>query len=347
MFRRALVVGVTGMVGSRLAEQLLREGFSVVGLSRGSRTWFDQIEYLKVNLLDYRDSEAALSQLRDITHVFYAARADHGEGGTEPIESNFSILRHVIELVEKYSPKLEHVHVVHGTKYYGGHLGPFKTPALEDDPRHIGQNFYYDQEDYLVSRSGKWSWSISRPALIYDFAPLQSRNPVSLIAVYGALSRASCMPLAYPGSAASFRRITEGVAACHLAKAIVWIATRKQCANKAFNVTNGDCFRWQNLWPEIAAFFVLPVGHPRNIVLADAMVDKGRVWADIVDGAKLKQNAIEDLASWSFGDYMFNQEWDLLTSTTKLALTGFREVVDSRDMLLGYFNQYRAAKIIP
>jgi hypothetical protein len=29
---------------------------------------------------------------------------------------------------------------------------PFKTPAREDDPRYLGVNFYYDQEDLLRTR---------------------------------------------------------------------------------------------------------------------------------------------------------------------------------------------------
>jgi hypothetical protein len=48
------------------------------------------------------------------------------------------------------------------------HFGPFKTPARETDPRHLPPNFYYDQEDFLISQSrGKtWSWSALRPDLL-------------------------------------------------------------------------------------------------------------------------------------------------------------------------------------
>jgi hypothetical protein len=40
---------------------------------------------------------------------------------------------------------------VHGAKWYGMHIGPYRTPAREGDPRHMPPNFYYDQQD-LVSR---------------------------------------------------------------------------------------------------------------------------------------------------------------------------------------------------
>ena len=347
MRRRALVVGATGVVGSRLVEALVASGFSVVGLCRTPPPPSGQTEYLVADLLDYETSKNVLSNVTDVTHVFYAARANHGEGRVEPIEDNITMLKNAVELVDKYAPYLKHVHVVHGAKYYGCHLGPYKTPAREDDPRHIGPNFYYDQQDYLISRSGRWHWSISRPALVYDCAPRQSRNPVSLIAVYAELSRALGLPLEYPGTKVGYSAIAEAVSAAHLGKAIVWMATVDQCADQAFNVTNGDCFRWENLWPEIAAFFDLPVGIPRDLNLSRAMADKEELWADIVQRQKLTPSNIDSLAQWPFGDFMFGQKWDLLMSTTKLAASGFTDIVDTRDMLFEYLEEYRASNIIP
>ena len=348
MTQRALVIGATGMVGSRLVEALVGSGFSVIGLCRSPHhPSTKQVEYLAADLLDYEVSQNIKSKVRDITHVFYAARASHGEGKVEPIEENVTILKNVVELVDQYAPQLEHIHVVHGAKYYGCHLGPYKTPAREDDPRHIGPNFYYDQQDYLISKSGRWHWSISRPALVYDYAPDQSRNPVSLLAVYAELSRAMKLPLEYPGSLRGYTVLVEAVSASHLANTIVWIATYQQCADQAFNITNGDCFRWENLWPEIAEFFKIPVGIPRALKLSQAMTDKDQVWENIVQSEKLKPSTIDSLARWPFGDFMFGQEWDLLMSTTKLATSGFTNIVDTRDMLFKYFEKYRVSKIIP
>src|SRR5262249_39113205 len=63
------------------------------------------------------------------------------------------------------APDLAHVNLMHGTKWHGNHLGPFKTPAKEDDPRHMPPNFYYDQKDLVAARQqGKaWTWSTARP----------------------------------------------------------------------------------------------------------------------------------------------------------------------------------------
>src|SRR6516162_6065401 len=81
--------------------------------------------------------------------------------------------RNALDAAEAASPLLEHVHLVQGTKWYGMHLGNFKTPARENDPRHLPPNFYYNQQDLIIERQeGKqWTWSASRPYFLIDFAP--------------------------------------------------------------------------------------------------------------------------------------------------------------------------------
>ena len=53
-----------------------------------------------------------------------------------------------MEGVEAANPQLAHVHLVHGTKWYGCQMGPFPTPSREDDPRQLQPTFYYTQHDY-------------------------------------------------------------------------------------------------------------------------------------------------------------------------------------------------------
>ena len=68
------------------------------------------------------------------------------------------MLTNLVETVERSSKQLRKVVLVEGAKWYGAHLGPYKTPAREDDPRHMPPNFYYDQEDYLKAQSVGKSW---------------------------------------------------------------------------------------------------------------------------------------------------------------------------------------------
>ena len=90
---------------------------------------------------------------------------------------------------------------VQGTKYYGQHLGPFKTPAKEDDPRPPIQHFYYDQQDLLMRlRQGKaWSYSTTRPHVICGFALGNPLNIISILAVYATILREMGKPLTFPG----------------------------------------------------------------------------------------------------------------------------------------------------
>ncbi|MFZ2082090.1 MAG: hypothetical protein WAV38_36640, partial [Xanthobacteraceae bacterium] len=67
-----------------------------------------------------------------------------------------TMLVNLMDAIETASPDLVHVNLMHGTKWYGNHLGPFKTPAKEDDPRHMPPN--------LLSRALVWMATDSRCA---------------------------------------------------------------------------------------------------------------------------------------------------------------------------------------
>ena len=64
----------------------------------------------------------------------------------------------------------------------------------------------------------------------------------------------------------------------HFANAAFWAATEPRCGLEAFNITNGDYFRWKNLWPRIAEVFDMPVAEPQTIGLTQHMADKGALW---------------------------------------------------------------------
>ncbi|MFX6876819.1 hypothetical protein ABTH39_19850, partial [Acinetobacter baumannii] len=57
-------------------------------------------------------------------------------------------------------------------------------------------------------------------------------------------------------AAAGLRRITLLVSTDRarglLARAIAWSGEAATAQNEAFNVTNGDVFTWENIWPAVA-----------------------------------------------------------------------------------------------
>src|SRR6185369_1209705 len=159
MGKTALVAGAGGAASKRLIEVLLADpDSSVIALARSPRASTARMNAISADLFDRAACADALSAHRGVTHLFYTARAKHGETGVESIEDNVAMLRNALDAFEPVAAGLEHVHLVQGTKYYGMHLGPFRTPAREDDPRSNVPNFYYDQQDLLAQRQrGGWA----------------------------------------------------------------------------------------------------------------------------------------------------------------------------------------------
>ena len=155
------------------------------------------------------------------------------------------------------------------------------------------------------------------------------------------------MPLDFPGSATGFSVLSELSDATCLAEAIIFLSTHDAGRNAAFNVTNGDSFRWCQVWPRLAQWFGMPCGVPRNMKLATWMADKGPVWDKIIARHGLQPRSLASLASWEFADFVFEKEWDMLSDTGKLRRAGFNACVDTIAMLRDQLDRYREARLLP
>jgi nucleoside-diphosphate-sugar epimerase len=347
--RTAVIAGATGVVGRTLLEHLLGEkDWNVVAVSRRRPDVPGDYRHVAADLTDAADCRAKFAGLRDATHVFFAAFAERSDP-QEHVRVNTALLANLVDGVEATAPGLEHVHLVEGTKWYGSHLGPFKTPAKEDDPRHLPPNFYYAQQDHLeaAQRGKRWTWSASRPHAVCGFALGSPMNLITLIAVYAAISKELGVPLSFPGKPGAYRALYQCIDASLLARAMVWMATEPRCANEAFNITNGDLIRWENVWPKFARFFEMDCAPLRHISLTRMMADKGPVWDRIVERHGLQRNAYESIAAWPFGDYVFGCEYDIISDLGKARRLGFNACVDTEEMFLRLFAQLRSRRIIP
>lgn len=281
-----------------------------------------------------------------MTHVFWAAFAD---APTWPAatEVNRAMLANLVEAVEPVASGLERVVLVTGTKYYGTHLGPLKTPMRESDPRHMPPNFYFEQADFLLERQkGKaWSWTELRPQTLCGISPGTPMSILTILACYAAISKELGLKLRFPGKA--WRSIYQVTDSEHFARAALWAATTPGCANEAFNITNGDVFRWQHLWPAVARAFDMAPGEPQQTPLVAYMADKGKLWDAMVRKYGLLPYRLDQLANWAFGDYVFNADWDILSSLTKARQHGFHDIVDTEEMFLRLFARLRAERIVP
>ena len=348
--RVALISGASGVVGRRLAEHLARDpGWRVIGIARRPPAQSAGIEWLALDLTGAAAVRVAARAFSAVTHVFHCARHAHSTGAAEPIGPNLDMLRNLVEAAERYAAGLAHVHIVQGSKYYGSELGPYKTPAKETDPRVLVENWYYAQEDWLSghARGKRWGFSASRPHGVCDSELGIVRSQARVIAVYAAISRELGLPLCFPGSEAAFRTMYQCTDAGLLARAIAWMATEPKCAGEAFNVTNGDYIRWMNLWPGFARFFGMQPGPVRSVRLAEAMADKAPVWDRIVARHGLAPTPYTQTALWSYGDFVFNAGYDIMSDTSKLRRFGFWETVATGEMFLQLFEYLRGNRIVP
>ncbi|MBT4493075.1 MAG: SDR family oxidoreductase [Gammaproteobacteria bacterium] len=356
--RKVAVIGASGVVGRALLENLNSAGEPVIGLSRRPPADLPEVDFLPLDLLD-RDAclQASLSNLQDVTHVVYTALYEKpgliaGWREQDQMQTNLSMLKNLLEPMRQNS-NLRHVTLLQGTKAYGAHVEPMKIPGLERAPRHQHDNFYWLQQDYLEETCQKmgWQFTIWRPQVIFGYALHAPMNLLNAIGVYGALKKSRNEPFTYPGGPSG---VAEAIDADLLARAINFSFDNSAFANETFNITNGDIFRWQDIWPALAAKFDLGVGEPVRQRLSETLYDCEQEWQQIVIDHDLIPYTIRELVGDSFfyADALFNSYGDqapppALVSTIKLREAGFQECIDTEAMFANWFDKLRALRVLP
>jgi nucleoside-diphosphate-sugar epimerase len=280
--------------------------------------------------------------------VFYTAYQNRPTW-SELVQPNLAMLTNLIDIVERAAPGLKHVSFMQGYKVYGGHLGPFKTPARETDPYFMPPEYMVSQQRFIEKRQqGKaWSWSAIRPSVVGGTALGNPLNLAVAIAAYASISKHLGLPLRFPGKPGAYDALLEMTDAGLLAKATVWAATNEQCANHAFNINNGDLFRWNEMWPKIARWFDMEVAPPLPMSLESVMVDKKPVWQAMATEHGLVSTSYADVSSWGFGDFVFSWDYDMFADGSKARRFGFHEFIDTEAMFMDIFQDLRDRRIIP
>jgi hypothetical protein len=211
-------------------------------------------------------------------------------------------------------------------------------------------NFYYDQADLLAAtaqEAGSWSWTIFRPTTVYGLSLRTPMNLGTVIAVYGAISKALGLPFRFPGTRPAYEVLRQGVDARLLAEANLWAGETAASRNEVFNITNGDLFRWSTMWPFIGELLGMNVAEPQRIPLEEFMSDKRDLWGAIVAQHGLREFPYEDLVNWSFGTANFDREYDHILDSTKLRKAGFLGFRDSFEMFSAQLAALKEKRIIP
>jgi nucleoside-diphosphate-sugar epimerase len=226
-----------------------------------------------------------------------------------------------------------------------------ETPFRETQPRKPYPNFYYDQEDILfaAAKVHGFTWSVHRASTIIGWAIGNLMNMGVTLAVYGSLCRATGAPFVFPGSPEGWSGIVDIVDARLLGRHLRWSMTESAAQNEAFNVTNGDVFRWREMWPILASDFgVEPAPYPGVASpLAERMGGADREWARIVSEHELVAAAASNLAPWWHTDADLGRNVEAFADMSKSRRAGFLDYKASADSFLDLFDQLRSERIIP
>ena len=177
-------------------------------------------------------------------------------------------------------------------------------------------------------------------------------NVVPALGVYAAMMRrAGKKALDYPGGVG---RVAQAVDADLLARAIAWSGEAASARNEAFNVTNGDVFTWENIWPAISDALGMKPGKSVPLSMAREFPN----WIEPWDALRRKHNLVAPPLkefvglSFQYADYSMRHGHTesgppSIVSTVKINRAGFTEMMDTEDMFRRWFTEARAQRLLP
>ena len=353
MARTALVVGASGIVGSAIAALLMAEGWTVHGLARRPSPYPGLLP-VAADLQDAAGTASALAQVQP--DAVFITTWSRQPTEAENILVNGAMVRHLLDGLPKATAP-RHVALVTGLKHY---LGPFEaygkgalpqTPFREEQGRLDVENFYYAQEDALFAAAARdgFGWSVQRPHTVIGAAIGNAMNMGTTLAAYATLCRELGRPFRFPGSAAQWNGLTDMTDAHQLARHLLWAATTPAARDQAFNVVNGDIFRWRWMWERIAGWFdLVPAAFDGTVCpLEQQMADDAPVWRRIAERHDLIEPDLGRLASPWHTDADLGRPIEVMTDMSKSRRLGFSGYQTTDDAFFDLFARLRAGRVIP
>lgn len=355
MNKIALVVGSSGITGNNLAQNLISKGWETYGLARNPNSEIAGLMPVAADLLDAGSLTSSLSEISP-THVFITSWM-RNDTEAENIRVNSLMVRNLLNVLSG-KKSVQHVALVTGLKHY---LGPFEayakegflpeTPLREEHPRLDIENFYYAQEDevYAAAARDGFTWSIHRPHTVIGKAVGNMMNLGTTLAVYATICKETGRPFIWPGSSAQWNGLSDVTDARVLAEHLVWASTTPAAANEAFNVVNGDVFRWSWLWKQLSVYFgIKAIGFDGTIhPLELEMADDADVWRAIAEKYKLKEQDITRLASPWHTDLDLGRPIEVMTDMSKSRKLGFTVFQKTDESFYELFQQLSDDGLIP
>jgi nucleoside-diphosphate-sugar epimerase len=358
--KKVVVAGATGLVGNAALRHFgSLGGCEVIALSRRKPRELHGASHVAMDLTDAEQCAGVAPQLQGATHLVYAALYEapnlvDGWRDESQIRTNDLMLRNLMAVLEPAAPALRHVALLQGTKAYGVHVRPLTVPAREGRSEMYQQpNFYWAQENFLreLQQGKAWHWSILRPVLIVGETIGGAMDLIPPLGVYAAVLREQGRALDYPGGAA---RVSQAVDADLLARAIAWAGEAEAARNQAFNVTNGDVFTWENVWPAISEALGMVPGVAAPLSLVATYPQWIAPWEALRRKYDLIAPGLEAFVGLSFQYADYSMRYGQtepgppsIVSTVKINQAGFTEMMDTEAMFRKWFRQARENRLLP
>src|SRR5882762_7155710 len=350
--RQILIVGPYGVLGTGVIDAVAEspKWGIVTAARRPAPTYRAQAAppHISVDLTDREGTTKAFSSLNKVTDLVFAAYVEKPTM-TETVKPNARELKNALDALAARNGPLQRIVLAGGAKSYGFNLGAFNATAKKTEPRLIAPIHYHQQEDIVADWSSKngASWTVLRPHLVMGPSLNSPMNLVTSLATYAAMSRELGLPLRFPGRREGWNTLQETTDAELFGRATLWALGEDKARNEIFNVSNGDVYRWRQLWSELAAFYDLPVAEPLAMSTVSEMSEKAPLWDAMVARYGLHPTPYEQIANWSFVDWMLNFGEETILSTIKIRKAGFADCIDTHESFRRQLTKLRELRIIP
>src|SRR6266446_1212687 len=242
------------------------------------------LRHINADLLDREGTMEVFSKLSAVTELVFAAYVERPTMA-ETVEPNARMLTNTLDALAARNVPLQRIVLAGGAKSYGFSLGAFNAPAKETEPRLIAPIHYHQQEDITAAWSEKngTSWTVLRPHLVMGPSLNSPMNLVTSLGAYAAMSRELGVPLRFPGRQAGWNTLQDTTDAELFGRATLWALSDERAKNEIFNVSNGDVYRWRQMWSVLAEFYELPVAEPLAMSTVSEMSEKAPLWDTMVE----------------------------------------------------------------
>lgn len=309
---------------------------------------------IAADLQDFAGLAAALAGCKP--DAVFIATWSRQANEAENIRVNAAMVRNLLDALRP-AGNVRHVALVTGLKHY---LGPFEaygkgvlpqTPFREEQGRLEVDNFYYAQEDEVFAAAARdgFGWSVHRPHTVIGKAVGNAMNMGTTLATYATLCRETGRPFRFPGSAAQWHGLTDMTDARLLARHLLWATQTAAARDQAFNVVNGDVFRWSWMWGRIADWFGLTPAPFDGTVspLEVQMAQDVPVWRAIAAREGLVEGDLSRLASPWHTDADLGRPIEVVTDMGKSRKLGFTAYQATDEAFFDLFAQLRTDRLIP